>query len=156
MKTSLFFAATLCISVSAFGQDRQDLSGNNGNEPPMFGIQWARGKDPLARTDLGTRFVNMSYHGGKIMPTSNTTAIFWGPSWPTDTSDKIPGIASFYSGFSNSNYAKTTDEYTGSNGQVAAASLYVNHLIDPTTAANGSSTSAILAEVCKVITGPDT
>jgi hypothetical protein len=156
MKTSFLFAVTLCISISAFGQGRQDLSGN-GNEPPMFGIQWARGMDPFARDDAGDRgrSPNMTYHGGKIMPTSNTTAIFWGPSWPSDTSDKIPGIASFYGGFSNSNYAKTTDEYTGTNGTVGAFSTYAGHLVDPTTAANGSSTSAILAEVCKLITGPD-
>ena len=157
MKTSFLFAAALCISISAFGQDRQDLSRLSGNEPPMLGIHWARGQDPFSRVDLDRRrSANMTYHGGKIMPTSNTTAIFWGPSWPSDTSDKIPGIDSFYIGFSNSNYAKATDEYTGTNGQVGAASSYATHLIDPTAASNGSSTSAILAEVCKMITGPDT
>jgi hypothetical protein len=78
MKISLLFAATLCISISAFGQGPEDLSGSN-NAPPMLGIHWARGMDPFARNDSRLS-PNMTYHGGKIMPTSNTTAIFWGPS----------------------------------------------------------------------------
>jgi hypothetical protein len=156
MKTSLLFAATLCISISAFGQDRQDLSGSNGNEPPMLGIHWARGQDPFPRVDLGARrTVNMTYHGGKIMPTANTTAIFWGTSWSSDTSDKKTGIDSFYAGFSNSNYAKTSDEYTGTNGQVGATTAYATHIIDSSAASGGGNTSVILAEVCKMITGPD-
>jgi hypothetical protein len=156
MKTSLLFAVTLCISTSAFGQGRQDLSGN-GDQPPMLGIHWARGQDPFARNDLGgRRNPNMTYHGGKIMPTSNTTAIFWGTSWPSYSGDEITGIDSFYVGFSGSNYAKTSDEYTGTNGQVAATSFSAGHSIDSSAAANGSNTSAILAEVCKKITAPDT
>jgi hypothetical protein len=154
MKTKFLFAVTLCISTSAFGQGRQDLSGSNGNEPPMFGIQWARGQDPLVRNDLGTR-VNMTYHGGKIMPTANTTAIFWGTSWPSYSGDEITGIDSFYAGFSGSNYAKTSDEYTGSNGTVGATTSDATHIIDSSAAANGSNTSAILAEVCKLFPNPD-
>jgi hypothetical protein len=154
MKTSLLFAATVCISISAFGQGRQDLSGNNGNEPPMLGIHWARGQDPFARLDLGARrTANMTYHGGKIMPTANTTAIFWGTSWPSP-GDKITGIDSFYTGFNGSNYAKTSDEYTGTNGLVTAITSYLGNRIDSSTASGGGNTSAILAEVCRTI-APD-
>jgi hypothetical protein len=156
MKTSLLFAATVCISISAFGQGREDLSGNNGNEPPMLGIHWARGQDPFARFDLGARrTVNMTYHGGKIIPTAVTQPIFWGTSWGSYSGDKITGIDSFYFGFSNSNYAKTSDEYTGTNGQVGASLTHLGHFIDSTTASGGGNTSVILNEVCKVIT-PDT
>ena len=55
----------------------------------------------------------MTYHGGVIMPTANVTAIFWGTSWANYTGDKISGMDSWYQGFGNSNYAKTSDEYTG-------------------------------------------
>jgi hypothetical protein len=156
------FATTLCVSIWAFGQappaaDRQDLSGGNGNEPPMLGIHWARGQDPFTRADLGARkSVNMTYHGGKIMPTANTTAIFWGTSWPSYTGDKITGIGSFYFGFSNSNYAMTSDEYTGSNGQVGSTTSYAaTPIIDGSAASGGANASIILNEVCKAIKSPD-
>ena len=97
----------------------------------------------------------MTNHGGKIMPTAVTKAIFWGTSWGTYTGDKITGLDSFYSGFSNSNYAKTSDEYTGTNGQVGPATTSQGHVVDTTAAAGGGNTSAILAEVVKMITTPD-
>ena len=99
----------------------------------------------------------MTYHGGKIMPTANVNAIFWGTSWnpATDTGLKISGTDSWYQGFGNSNYAKTSDEYTGSNGQVGPTVAYAGHYIDNSAAGNGNNTSAILAEVCKMITNPD-
>jgi hypothetical protein len=97
----------------------------------------------------------MTYHGGKIMPTALIKAIFWGTSWGSYTGDKITGIDSFYTGFSNSNYAKTSDEYTGTNGRVGPSTTYQGHVIDATAAAGGGSASVILAEVAKVITSPD-
>lgn len=127
----------------------------------MLGIHWARGVDPLARVNeaqsgapSARRTANMTYHGGKIMPTADSKAIFWGPGWNTP-GDKITGLDSWYNGFNGSNYAKTSDEYTGTNGTVGAATSYGGHVIDTTTASGGGSTSAILAEVCKVIGTPD-
>ena len=102
----------------------------------------------------------MTYHGGKIMPTAVTKAIFWGSSWPNATSagDKIAGLDSWYTGFSGSNYAKTSDEYTDTvNGvhQVGATTTYQGHVVDPSAASGGSNTSVILAEVAKTVTAPD-
>lgn len=88
------------------------------------------------------------------MTTTETRAIFWGTSWASATypGDKITGLDAFYTGFSNSNYAKTGTEYSGSNGQAGSVSTYKGHLIDSaTTAADGSNTNLILAEVCKLI-----
>jgi len=98
----------------------------------------------------------MTYHGGVIMPSTVSEAIYWGPSWNNSgfVGDKITGLDSWYTGFSNSNYAKTSDEYTGSNGQVGPSVTNNGHVIDLSTAANGSSTSAIVAEVCKEIKSP--
>ena len=141
-------------TTSPFDPNVQDLTPRG--EPPMLGIHWSREFHAarLARTSSAA----MTYHGGKIMTTANMQAIFWGPSW-TNTAfvgDKMAGLDAWYTGFSNSNYAKTADEYTQSNGaKVGAATTYLGHVLDTTTAAGGSSTAAILAEVCKKIVSPD-
>ena len=142
----------VCLStMCAIGQTETSTAVN----PPILGITWARGVN-MARPARGTSPL-MTYHGGKIMPTANVRAIFWGSSWGTYTGDKITGIDSYITtGWTNSNYAKTSDEYTGTNGQVGPTSTYGGHIVDGTTASGGSKTSVILAEVCKVITNPDT
>ena len=163
-----FLLRFLVCSTLAFGQASsssapQDLSTLHGQaQPPMLGIHWARGFDPFPRANEAKsgpfarrRSPNMTYHGGKIMPTADTQAIFWGTSWGTYTGDKITGTDSWYVGFSGSNYAKTSDEYTGTNGQVGPSTTYGGHHVDTSAASGGSSTSAILAEVCKVIANPD-
>jgi len=127
---------------------------NSIDEPPMLGLHYTR-EEFAARANFRTRRSPlMTYHGGKIMPTAITQAIFWGPGW-SNPGDKITGLDSWYTGHSNSNYSKTVDEYTGSNGQVGAATSYLGHITDNSTASGGGSTSAILAEVCKVVTHPD-
>jgi len=101
---------------------------------------------------------NMTYHGGAIMPTATIKAIFWGTSWNTASAvgDKITGVDAFYNGFSGSNYAKTSDEYTDSSGhQVGPTTAYQGHLVDTAAASGGSNTSVILNEVAKEITSPD-
>ncbi len=120
---------------------------------PVASYDHVRGE---ARTQARPRgSANMTYHGGVIMPTANVKAIFWGSSWGTYTGDKVTGIDAFYTGWSNSNYAKTNTEYTGSNGQVGAVTAYGGHLVDTTAATGGGSTSKILAEVAKMIPSPD-
>ena len=98
---------------------------------------------------------NLSWQRGPVMPSASVKAIFWGTSWATDTSDKISGLDAFYTGVGGSSYAKTSDEYTGSNGQVTSTSSYFGHAIDSSPAPSGAPTTGqVLAEVCKVITSP--
>jgi hypothetical protein len=158
-----FLSILLAAVTSSFafsqstGNATQDLSTLHGRpEPPMLGVHWARGFDPLARANEvhaagPRRSANMTYHGGKIMKTSNVQAIYWGTSW-SGSNPKISGLASWYQGFGGSNYIKASTEYTGSNGQVGSTSSYLRSTVDNTAAANGSSTGAILSEVCKEIT----
>jgi hypothetical protein len=153
MKKWIYPVAAIGLVTSVFGQ------GNSAQEPPVVGITWARGVEPpvAASNGIGNaarRSPNMTYHGGKIMPTAVTENIFWGTSWATYSGDKITGLDAWYTGFSNSNYAKTSDEYTGTNGQVGPITTHMGHLIDATKASGGNATSAILAEVCKMVT-PD-
>jgi hypothetical protein len=144
---------------NAYGLDwTSDTSVHNQgspDEPPMLGPHWARDD---ARVLGARKTPNMTYHGGKIMTTAVTKAIFWGPSWDTYIGDKISGLDAWYTGHSGSNYAKTVDEYTDTIGlgdQVGATTYYQGHVIDTSTATGGGSTAAILAEVCKQISAPD-
>jgi hypothetical protein len=171
MKRNFLILAVAFFALSTFGQARsqpasgvEDLSKPAGHEPPMLGIHWARGLDPYfivrkARHQRSRKSVNMSWHGGNIIPAAVTENIFWGKSWPNylaNGGDEVDGLDAFYDGFNGSNYAATSDEYTGTNGQVVGPYIsHQGHVIDSTVASGGNSTSAILAEVCKEIT-PDT
>src|SRR5512146_554400 len=130
-------------SMLAFGQSDSPVASTDWNSavPPMLGIQWAKGTPQDAMRNIyARRTANMTYHGGVIMPTSNVTAIFWGTSWANYSGDKISGMDSWYHGFNNSHYAITSDEYTGSNGQVGPTLQYAGHHIDTSAAAGGGNT----------------
>ncbi len=124
------------------------------------GVHWSREEHARREAKSGgrTRSPNMTYHGGKIMQTAVSKAIFWGPSWGDGTTafaaDKITGLDSFYVGHAaNSNYAKTVNEYTGPSGtRVGSALTHQGHIIDNSTAKGGANTADILAEVCKQVT----
>src|SRR4029077_17044686 len=123
----------------------QDLSKPAGVEPPMMGIHWARGFDPLSlvrkasRQHGQRRSSNLTWHNGKIMTAAVTANIFWGTSWASSPGDEISGLDSWYTGFSGSNYSATSDEYTGTNGQVTAKITYLGHVIDSSAASGGNS-----------------
>ena len=166
MKKSLLLALAFLPALAFTSMRAQELNPasspqdlNNHSDPPMLGIHWAHDVNPNARVNEAnrqrTRTPDMTYHGGKVMPTAVTEAIFWGATWASYSGDKITGMDQWYTGFNGSNYAKTSDEYTGSNGQVGAATTHLGHVIDTSASTGGGNTSAILAEVCKVITSPD-
>lgn len=179
MKKTIVLALA-CLPTCAFGQMETQTSASatspvvqdvaNPNAPPMLGIHWVRGFEPSFRAlEENKRFeagsptaarssssALMTYHGGKIMPVANTEAIFWGLGWNSNPGDKITGMDSWYQGFGNSTYAAASNEYTGTNGQVTSTSNYAGHVVDGSASSGGGNTSAILAEVCKVIRNPDT
>ena len=154
MKSTLSVVLLFACTV-AFGQTTVDSRAaqvenqlpNKRHQPPMLGIHWAKDFTPPAGS---RRSANMTWHNGEIMPTASVHAIFWGTSWPGDTSDKVSGMDSYYQGYGGSGYAHASDEYTGSNGQVTSTVSSTGHTIDGSAAAGGGSTAAILAEVCKV------
>jgi hypothetical protein len=148
----ILLAATL--PVWAQGNDNT-LHG--APEPPMLGPHMARGSGHAHGGGGGGGSPDMTWHGGPILQTTATAAIFWGTSW-ADASfvgDKISGLDTWYTGVGNSNYAMTCDEYGDSNGQVTAGITYGGHVIDSSAApSRAPSTSTILAEVCKQFTSP--
>lgn len=114
-------------------------------------VTWTREEANLR----ARRSANMTFHGGKIMATAVTKNIFWGTSWANYTGDKMTGLDTWFSGYSNSNYSGTVTEYTGSNGAIGRATTHQGHVVDTSAATGGNNTAAILAEVCKMITSPD-
>ncbi|MHB8418130.1 MAG: hypothetical protein ACYDCL_08640 [Myxococcales bacterium] len=122
-------------------------------EPPMLGKHFA--KDAKPHRSSGSPL--MTFHGGAVLATAATEAIFWGTSWSSSSfvGDKIGGLDSWYEGHGGSHYAEASDEYTGTDGQVTSSTSYLGHQIDTSAApSKAPSTSTILAEVCKQISSP--
>ena len=143
-----FALVSLGAAVIITAQDVANQTKHQG--PPMLGPHWARG---IHRAHGGGS-PDMTFHGGTVLVSTSAQTIFWGSSWATAAGDKISGLDNWYEGFSGSNYAKTSDEYSGANGQVGPSVSYGGHFIDATRASGGGKTSAILAEGCKVIPNP--
>src|SRR5258708_22980453 len=105
--------ALLCVPFFLLAQapeQKKDDQDQQHPDPPMLGLHWGRDFNPSPRASAKPRSSpDMTYHGGKIMITAVTQAIFWGTSWSDGTfvADKVTGLDSWYTGFSNSNYAGT-------------------------------------------------
>jgi hypothetical protein len=146
-----FVFATLALSAVALAQNENAKRPEGG--PPAMGIHWAKGVHPASAHGKSP---NMLWHNGPILTDSVVQVIYWGPSWGNNgfVSDKISGLTSWYTGFSGSNYAKTSDEYSGTNGQVGPSNTLGSDVIDFSAAGSGAKTSTILAEVCRKIINP--
>ncbi len=82
-------------------------------------------------------------------------AIFWGSSWPSSAGDKITGLDKWYTGVRGTSYAATVDEYTDAAGKSVSSSIsYSGHIVDSSAVPRTLGTSAVLGEVCKVVTKP--
>jgi len=107
-------------------------------------------KPHYAKPGGGGGSVNMTFHGGTVLASNHTMAIFWGTSWPGG-SDIVGGIDSFFGGWGGSHMAGDSTEYTGTNGQVTRNSTYVGHTFDTTAAPSRAlSVSSAVAEACKI------
>ena len=129
----------------------EDLS--TPGEPATHGHHWTREEHAARAARRRTNSPNMTYHGGKIMTTVVSKAIYWGPSWTNAAfaGDKVSGLDQWYTYHSGSLYAAASGEYTGSNGQVGSSGfLHLGHVVD--TSKPSSSSSAVLAAVCRNVT----
>jgi len=97
-----------------------------------------------------TSSVDMTLHGGNVLTSNKTMAIFWG-AWGSP-GDIISGIDSFFGGWGGSGMAKDSTEYHGTtNGNVTATSTYLGHTIDSSTPPKRAlSTSGAVSEACKI------
>jgi hypothetical protein len=94
--------------------------------------------------------VDMTLHGGNVLVSNKTMAIFWG-SWGSP-GDIISGIDAFFGGWGGSGMAGDSTEYYGTtNGNVTKTSTYLGHTIDSSTAPKRAlSTSSAVSEACKI------
>ncbi|MGZ5252581.1 MAG: hypothetical protein ACXWCE_20360 [Caldimonas sp.] len=139
---------------SPFDPNVEDLTPRD--EPPMLGIHWSKEMHG-AMLHQARRSANMTYHGGKILPTATTKAIFKGSSWASYSGDKITGIDAWYTGFSGSHYAATVKEYTGTNGSSDSSNTaHQGHYIDAGAETSKGRTSTVLTEVCNALAASGT
>jgi hypothetical protein len=106
-----------------------------------------------ASTAAPSVVANMTFHGGRVLLSPVTKAVFWGTSWSKSAfvGDKITGLDAFYTGFSGSNYAKTATEYSGINGQINATTRYQGHILDTSAVTSGDDPNKLLAQLCKLV-----
>jgi len=93
--------------------------------------------------------VDMTFHGGTVLTTNKTKAIFWG-AW-SNPGDIISGVDAFFGGWGGSGMAGDSTEYSGTNGQVTKTSSYLGHVIDSTSPPKRAlSVSGAVTEACKI------
>ena len=97
--------------------------------------------------------VNLTFHGGTVLPASKARAIFWGAPWQTSSfaGDKITGLDDFFNNFGGSNFAGTNTEYSGTNGKVTKTMTYLGHMVDASAPPTKALTvSGAVSEACKI------
>src|SRR5438552_1784903 len=117
------------------------------------GIHWAKGEGKQAGPLQVGPGKLLNWNRGPVQHGTAVTPIFWGAIWGNSpfVGDKIDGLKTFYEGVGDSDYAKTNSEYSDASGNVSPGVTRNLSILDlSTAAASGDSTSAILAEVCKV------
>ena len=143
-----------CIALALVAACGGNIPASEQEDPPMLGVHQAKDAQSPETTRVSsqrrTGGSNMIFHNGEIMPTASVHAIFWGGGW-SSPGDKITGMDSFYTGHNGSGYAHASNEFTGTNGPVTSSTPYSGHTVDLSTSSGGGQTSAILAEVCKVV-----
>jgi hypothetical protein len=161
MKLAISLLAFVVVASPAWAQS--DKSANTETrdtrpEPPMLGKHLAKGLyKPAPPTSVGKKVQLLSYHGGPVVVASpEIRPIFWGTKWATDSAfvgDKITGLNQFYADVTGSAYLTSNTEYTdGSAAHVSGTVTAFPGATDGSKAPSGApATSAILAEVCKVI-----
>ena len=122
--------------------------------PEMLGIHWTRGEAANHANPFGFgKTQPLSWHGGDVTGNGiQVKPIYWGVSWPSDSSDKISGLDTFYRGIGGTSYFNTNTANAGGPAPTTAVS-YSAYVVDSSVAPKSApTTSAVLAEVQKFVT----
>ena len=156
--TSLLIGSMVLGSATLFAQNPTEHGRPEpqGAEPPVGGVQWARGQAGHPAGAGGVKL--LQWFGGPVQHGTVVTPIFWGTSWANDTSDKINGLKEFYKSVGGTSYAATNGEYYDGPNSFVSTVVSLNtapsSYVDSSQSSGGNSTSTILAEVCKVYPNP--
>jgi hypothetical protein len=91
-------------------------------------------------------------HGGKVLATSNSYAVYWGPS-SAFPSDLESGMAAMLTGFERSSYLAIAQQYMRG---AAISTHYAGTITDSSTPPSSApNASALGNEVCKLVANPD-
>ncbi len=154
MKTRTFLAGLFGVALAVGGCAAPDDGSveselNGAPEPAPPGAHGFLARE-YAKGGGSSSSPILNYGGGELLIANKALAVFWGSEWTTDTSDKIPGIDSFFGGLDGSNFAATSDEYTDSTGtHITSSTTYLGHVIDSSTAPKRAiNTSAAVSKAC--------
>lgn len=96
----------------------------------------------------------MNFYGGPVLTRPSVRVVYAGGQWRNATfaADKITGIDAFFRGYAGSSYARSADEYIGSNGEVTAAMTYQGHDATPQSASlDGTNLNSVAAAACSEV-----
>src|SRR6202142_220882 len=81
----------LVLLASSLVSAQSPNNNPNKNEPPMLGPHLTREEaaKQAAQAPQAHKRGDLLYHGGIILPSVTTQAVFWGKTWGTYTGDKI-------------------------------------------------------------------
>jgi len=142
----IFTIAATLISTTAFAKD--DLRG--APEPKLHYQRGENAAKPISHQRNSSPL--LTYRGGSVLSSSNTYVVFWGSSWndANFAGDKVSGVDRFFTGFGNSSYARTSNEYSGGGKQITSNSSYFGHVVDTSAApSRAPSVSTIVSEACR-------
>jgi hypothetical protein len=139
--SSVALSIALC-GVGCDGAIPGDATAQNIREIGQVGDHASTGKKTRPLVD----------HGGPVLATSRTYAIYWGPAadFPSDLES---GMASLLAGFGGSSYLGIAEQYMRN---AAISTSYMGAYFDPSSPPASAPNSNLLgAEVCNLFATPD-
>jgi hypothetical protein len=166
----LLVAASLILGAGVAAASPPSPDNPAGRDNDILGIVPTQAA-AHANPHKGGSGPNLVYHGGKVLRTNRTVAIYWGPS--SDFASGYDSVINQYFGDvaaasgSSSNVYSVLNEYYDFTGSIAYSSTFDGALYDnsayPTSGCSDAvaatsvclSDSQIRAEVQKMVKGPD-
>jgi hypothetical protein len=133
---SLFAAAWLVIAVGIAAAEAPSPASSAGPGTDILGVVPTQA---AAHADAGKKGAggNLVYHGGKVLLTNQTVAIFWSPSNAIGNGTGYSGLLNRYfgdvaaaSGSTSNVYAVENQYYDGTNAHIAYSSSFTGAVYD--------------------------
>ncbi len=141
-----FFGLALVVGGCAAPDDASVESELNGApEPAPPGAHGFFMREYAKRG--GSSNPDMTFHGGSVLTSNKVQAIFWGDWSSAAAQAKITGMDTFFAGLDGSNFAATSDEYSGITSQTTVLPDVMDGSAAPKRAIN---TSTAVSKACAI------